>query len=57
MQHGVLKNFFKSMLDPRDREASPGSPVLTPAAAAGKPAATGPRTSIDRADGGGASAS
>ena len=52
MQHGVLKNFFKSMLDPRDREASPGSPVLTPAAAAGKPAATGPRTSIDRADGG-----
>jgi hypothetical protein len=47
-QHEVLQNFFKSLLNPKDRAASPGTSAVSPGAAgtaAGKPAATGPRTS------------
>ena len=50
-QHEVLQNFFKSLLNPKDRAASPG------AAAPGKAPRTGPRTSGGGAGGSGASAS
>ncbi|KAF8261673.1 dynein 1 light intermediate chain [Lactarius quietus] len=57
-QHEVLQNFFKSLLNPKDRAASPGTSAVSPGAgtAAGKPAATGPRTSSG-STGGGASGS
>jgi dynein light intermediate chain 1 len=44
-QHEVLQNFFKSLLNTKDRAASPGSAV-SPGAAPGKAGtSTGPRTS------------
>ncbi|KAN0140374.1 Dynein light intermediate chain (DLIC) domain containing protein [Lactarius tabidus] len=46
-QHEVLQNFFKSLLNPKDRAASPGTSA---------PPATGPRTSSG-STGGGASGS
>jgi len=59
-QHEVLQNFFKSLLNPKDRAASPGTSAVSPGAggtaAAAKPAATGPRTSSG-STGGGASGS
>ena len=59
-QHEVLQNFFKSLLSPKDRAASPGTSAVSPgatAAPAGKPVATGPMTSSGSAGGGGASES
>ncbi|KAF8268390.1 hypothetical protein EI94DRAFT_1700281 [Lactarius quietus] len=58
MQHRVLQKFFKDLLNPKDRAASPGTSVVCPGAATttGKPTATGPRTSSGSA-GGGASGS
>jgi dynein light intermediate chain 1 len=46
-QHEVLQNFFKSLLNTKDRGASPNSAsAVSPGAAAGKPGtSTGPRTS------------
>ncbi|KAN0140383.1 hypothetical protein V8E53_001592 [Lactarius tabidus] len=59
-QHEVLQNFFKSLLNPKDRAASPGAGIPGTAAASGsgsgKPAAAGPRTSSG-STGGGASGS
>jgi hypothetical protein len=60
-QHEVLQNFFKSLLNPKDRAASPGTSAVSPGAAgtataSGKPPATGPRTSSG-STGGGASGS
>jgi dynein light intermediate chain 1 len=43
-QHEVLQNFFKSLLNPKDHAASPGTSVAslgTAATASGKPPATG----------------
>lgn len=56
-QHEVLQNFFKSLLNTKDRAASPGTSAVSPGAAAGKPPPTGPRTSGGGAGTGGASAS
>ena len=59
-QHEVLQNFFKSLLNPKDRVASPGTSAVSPgttAAPTARPAATGQRTSSGSADGGGASES
>ena len=56
-QHEVLQNFFKSLLNPKDRGASPGNSAVSPGVAAGKPAVTGPRTSGGAAGASGASAS
>ncbi|KAI0252051.1 hypothetical protein BJV78DRAFT_1361192 [Lactifluus subvellereus] len=53
-QHEVLQNFFKSLLNTKDRAPSPGASAVSPGAAAGKAAPTGPRTS---GGGGGASTS
>ena len=53
-QHEVLQNFFKSLLNTKDRAPSPGTSAVSPGAAAGKAAPTGPRTS---GGGGGASGS
>ncbi|KAH9036025.1 dynein light intermediate chain-domain-containing protein [Lactarius deliciosus] len=55
-QHEVLQNFFKSLLNTKDRAASPGSAV-SPGATVGKPPPTGPRTSGGGAGGGGTSTS
>ena len=44
-QYEVLQGFFKSLLNPRDRAASPGPSIVSPGAAAGEPAVTGLRTS------------
>jgi dynein light intermediate chain 1 len=46
-QHEVLQNFFKSLLNTKDRGVSPGSAsAVSPGATAGKAgASTGPRTS------------
>jgi len=38
-QHEVLQNFFKSLLNPKDRAASPGTSAVSPGAAPGKPRA------------------
>jgi len=59
-QHEVLQNFFKSLLNPKDRAASPGTSAVSavsPGAAPGKPPATGLRTSGAGAGASGASAS
>jgi dynein light intermediate chain 1 len=50
-QREVLHNFFKSLLNPKDRAVGLGSETATMAAASGKPLVTGPSA------GGGASAS
>ncbi len=46
-QHEVLQNFFKSLLNTKDRGVSPGSAsAVSPGATAGKSGtSTGPRTS------------
>jgi dynein light intermediate chain 1 len=44
-QHEVLQNFFKSLLNTKDRAPSPGTSAVSPGAAPGKVAPTGPRTS------------
>ena len=52
-QHEVLQNFFKSLLNTKDRGASPASAV-SPGAAPGKAGtSTGPRTSGGGGAGGG----
>jgi dynein light intermediate chain 1 len=56
-QHEVLQNFFKSLLNSKDRAASPGTSAVSPGAATGKPPPTGPRTSGGGAGASGASAS
>ena len=60
MQHEVLQNFFKSLLNPEERAASPVTSAVSPGAttaATGKPAATGPRTSSGSGGSGGTSES
>ena len=56
-QHEVLQNFFKSLLNPKDRAASPSTSAVSPGAgaiatatASGKTQATGPRTSSGSGD-------
>jgi hypothetical protein len=49
-QREVLRNFFKDLLNPEDRAASPGTSAVSPGAGttdavAGKPTATDPTTS------------
>ena len=52
-QREVLQNFFKGLLNPKDRVASPGTLAMSPGAAgtiavatvSGKTQVTGPRTS------------
>ncbi|KAI9457300.1 dynein light intermediate chain-domain-containing protein [Russula earlei] len=44
-QHEVLQNFFKSLLNTKDRGAGPSSSAVSPGATAGKAPPTGPRTS------------
>lgn len=44
-QHEVLQNFFKSLLNTKDRGASPGTSAVSPTTAAGNVPPTGPRTS------------
>jgi len=44
-QHEVLQNFFKSLLNTKDRAASPSGSGVSPGAGAGKAGPTGPRTS------------
>ncbi|KAH9983550.1 DLIC-domain-containing protein [Russula compacta] len=44
-QHEVLQNFFKSLLNTKDRGASPGTSAVSPSTAAGNVPPTGPRTS------------
>ncbi|KAH9988414.1 dynein light intermediate chain-domain-containing protein [Russula vinacea] len=54
-QHEVLQNFFKSLLNTKDRAASPGSSAVSPGAAVGRTGtSTGPRTSGGGGSGGGA---
>jgi dynein light intermediate chain 1 len=50
-QHEVLQNFFKSLLNTKDRAASPGTSAVSPGAAAAGRAPTGPRTSGGGAQG------
>ena len=59
-QHEVLQNFFKSLLNPKDRAASPSTSAVSPGAgaiatatASGKTQAKGPRTSSGSVGGGG----
>jgi len=56
-QHEVLQNFFKSLLNTKDRTASPGTSAVSPGATVGRPPPIGPRTSGESAGAGGASAS
>jgi hypothetical protein len=50
-QHEVLQNFLQSLLNPKDRAASPGTPAVRPgtagaaATASGKLVVTGPKAS------------
>jgi len=52
-QHEVLQNFFKSLLNTKDRAASPSGSGVSPGAGAGKAGPTGPRTPGGAAGGGG----
>jgi len=52
-QHEVLQNFFKSLLNTKDRAASPSSSAVSPGAGGGKAGPTGPRTSGGGGSGGG----
>ena len=54
MQHEMLENFFKSLLSPKGRTASPGvSPSAgAPAAASGETPVTGTSTSSGSVGGG-----
>lgn len=56
-QHEVLQNFFKSLLNTKDRGGvSPGTSGVSPGVGTGRVPPTGPRTSGGGAGGGGGSA-
>jgi dynein light intermediate chain 1 len=55
-QHEVLQNFFKSLLNTKDRAVSPGTSAVSPGVGTSRVPPTGPRTSGGGAGGGNADA-